>query len=258
MLCRRVAIGAALMMSAAAGLSTDAGAAERPLKVFICAGQSNMGGARAKASELPAELKAPQRNALFWDGKAWIALAPGKTERKGFGPEISFAHAISAAIREPVGIIKHSVGGTDLASQWSPKNRNSLYAALLRKVKAAGKARRIEIIGFLWMQGERDSRDKAKAEAYAKNLAGLVRAARKDLGAPRMLFVAGRVNPPAGVYKYVGLVRKAQETCAEPGYAFIDCDTLSKGADNLHYDTRGLVEMGKRFAAAVIKLATGK
>ena len=243
------------MMTAAAGTGD---AAERPLKVFICAGQSNMVGTRAKTAGLPAELRAPQPNALFFDGKAWIALAPGKTERRGFGPEISFAHAMAAAIREPVGIIKHSVGGTDLASQWSPKNRSSLYAALVRKVQAAQKSRRIEVIGFLWMQGERDSREKAKAEAYAKNLVGLIRAARKDFGNPRMLFVAGRVNPPKGVYKYVGLVRKAQEACAEPGYAFIDCDTLTKGSDNLHYDTRGLVEMGKRFAAAVIKLATGK
>jgi len=255
MLYRFVATGAALMMSAAAGTSD---AAERPLKVFVCAGQSNMVGTRARASELPASMRAAQRNVLFFDGKAWVPMAPGKTERKGFGPEISFGHRMAAAIREPVGIIKHSVGGTDLARQWSPKNKSSLYAALLRKVKAAQKSRRIEIIGFLWMQGERDSREKAKAEAYAKNLAGLVRAARKDYSAPRMLFVSGRVNPPEGVYKYVGLVRKAQEQCAEPGYAYIDCDSLSKGSDNLHYDTKGLVEMGNRFAAAITKLATGK
>ena len=251
---RRVflAAGAALMSAAS---FADAG--ERPLKVFICAGQSNMVGRGAKASELPAELRSGQKRALFFDGRQWIALAPGKTERTGFGPEISFAHRMSALLGEPVGIIKHSVGGTDLAVKWSPTGRNSLYAQLVKKVAAARKGRRIEVVGFLWMQGERDSRFREKAGAYSKNLAGLIRAARRDFGNPRMLFVAGRVNPPKSSFEFVDLVRRALETCAEPGYAFIDCDTLDKGSDGLHYSTRGLVELGNRFADAVVKLARG-
>ncbi len=233
----------------------EAMAGERPLKVFICAGQSNMVGRAGVASKLPAELRGEQKAALFFNGKGWVPVAPGRTETRGFGPEISFALAMSKALGEPVGIIKHSVGGTDLAVKWNPKNSNSLYAGLARKVTAAGRTRKIAVVGMLWMQGERDSRFKDKAGAYADNFAGLIRAARKDFGNPAMLFVAGRVNPPPATYTFVGAVRKAQEQCKEPGYAYIDCDSLEKGSDNLHYTTKGLVDMGNAFAKAIIELA---
>ncbi len=231
-------------------LNLPAEGAEKPLKVIVCAGQSNMVGKRGDASQLPAELKGEQKS-LFWTGKEWVPLKPGVTEKKGFGPEISCAYKAAEILGEPVGIIKHSVGGTSLHTQWNVANPKSLYSQLLAKVQSAQKSRKIDIIGMIWMQGERDSKDKTMAENYAKNLEALVNKARKDFNSPEMFFAAGRVNPPKGKYTFSDIVRKAQEECSLPGYAFIDCDPLPKGGDNLHYTTEGLVRMGNLFAAAL-------
>ena len=229
-------------------------AEEKPLKVFVLAGQSNMRGRRAKVSEIPGDLKGEQKEVLFFGGRQWTPLAPGKTEKQGFGPEISFARGMSEKLNEPIGTIKHSVGGSSLAVRWSPSDPKSLYAQLVKKVEAARKSRRIKIVGMLWMQGERDARDRKMAGAYAPNLAALIEAARKDFKSPDMFFIAGRVNPPKRGYRFVDVVRKAQEECRASNYAFIDCDALQKGPDNLHYTTEGYVEMGYRFADGAFRL----
>ena len=234
-----------------------ANAKEKPLKVFICAGQSNMVGSRSIESKLPNDLQSAQKN-LFFDRNSWIALAPGKTEKKGFGPEISFAQKMCGQLNEPIGIIKHSVGGTDLAKRWSPKNKKSLYASLVKKVKEAQKSKNIEIVGMLWMQGERDSKSSDMANAYANNLNNFIKALRKDFNSPNMYFVVGRVNPPKGKFPFVEIVRKAQEECKEENYAFIDCDTLEKGNDNVHYSTKGIIAMGQKFAETMLELINKK
>lgn len=221
-----------------------------PLKVFVLAGQSNMVGKRGDALALPQEMKGVQQN-LFFKKSAWVPLAPGVSEKRGFGPEISFAYAMGEYLGEPVGIIKHSSGGTSLAKRWDPSAEKSLYQMLLNKVKDAQKSRDIEILGMLWMQGEADSKNQQDAEAYAENFKNFIYTAREDFGSPEMIFIAGRVNPTAEKYPFVDIVRAAQENCAVDNYSFIDCDGLSKVSDQVHYDPVGLVEMGKLFARAM-------
>lgn len=235
---RRLLILALLPLLALAG--------EEPLTVFVCAGQSNMVGMRADAKELPAELAGKQAS-LFFDGAAWVPLQAGVTEKKGFGPEIAFAHAMGKALGKPIGIIKHSKGGTNLAKQWHPEQKADLYAGLTALVAKARATRPLTIAGMLWMQGETDSKDEAMAKAYAANLTALIAAARRDFANPDMVFVCGRVNPPEP-YAHRALVRAAQEGCQATRYGWIDCDDLKLGPDNLHYTTAGLVEMGRRMA----------
>jgi hypothetical protein len=220
-----------------------------PLDVYICAGQSNMTGGGYK-SELPPELQAPQPNVSVFNGSGWEVMAPTDVS---VGPEISFAYEMQKALNKPIGIILHAVGGTNLATNWNPllsANVGNLYAVLTNKVEAARQTREIHVKGMIWMQGEADSRTEVNATAYSQNLTNLILAARADFSAPDMPFSAGRVNPPINKYSYVNLVRTAQETCAVPGYSFVNCDDLTKisGDVPLHYDTAGLVELGKRFA----------
>jgi hypothetical protein len=107
----------------------------------------------------------------------------------------------------------------------------------------------MNVKGMIWMQGENDSRYLDMATAYSHNLTNLILAARTDFNSPPMPFVAGRVDPP---YTYAYLVRAAQETCAASPYAWINCDDLTRtDVGGLHYDTAGLVEMGKRFALSI-------
>jgi len=230
-------------------------AQEKPMKVFILAGQSNMVGL-GDAKELPGDLKEEQKDVLSFDGKDWIPLAPGKTICKGWiGPELSFAKELSAKLDNPIGIIKYAGGGTTLAKNWNPDEPNSAYATLVKIVNAAQKNRDIEIVAMLWMQGESDARDKEMANAYAANLSQFIQRVRKDFNSPKMFFIAGRENHKT---PFTDIVRHAQEKCNLPGYAFIDCDKFSKKKDNLHYDTNGLIDMGRTFAAATLKLMDEK
>ncbi len=216
---------------------------DKPLDVYICAGQSNMAGARSEKALLPAELQAVQENVFVFDGNDWRKMEPAE---QGFGPEISFAYEMQKQLNKPIGIIKHSKGGTSLAVDWNQKDPKSLYAGLKAKVDAAKKSQPMNIKGMIWMQGERDSRDSTMAGAYKNNLEQLIRTARGDFGNSKMPFIAGRVNP---LYPFVDEVRSAQEKCDMPDYGFINCDDLKKYTDNLHYMTPDIVKMGQRFAA---------
>ena len=222
-----------------------------PLDVYVCAGQSNMSGGGKKA-ELPAILQAAQTNVFVFNGTDWVVMEPAATE--GIGPEYSFAYEMQKVLNKPIGIIMHAVGGTSLATNWNPQISSNLYAELTDKINLARQSKKITVKGMLWMQGENDSRYLDMATAYSHNLTNLIQAARADFNSPSMPFVAGRVNPPVNIYKYVDVVRAAQESCAVPLYTYINCDDLTKSSGNLHYDTAGLVEMGKRFALSIQSL----
>ncbi|MGZ0709080.1 sialate O-acetylesterase [Coraliomargarita sp. W4R53] len=229
-----------------------------PLATFICAGQSNMVGARSERSLLPEGLAEALEDVWIFNDSQWV---PMTVPERGFGPEVTFAIELRRALRRPVGIIYRARGGSSLASDWSPQSDDSLYAELRRKVIAASRQQPLKIHGMIWMQGERDSRDPKMAAAYRSNLENFIERARADFNAPEMTFVAGRVNPhfPDGPlrsqFSYASDVRAAQEGIDLKGYGWIDCDDLSKINDHLHYDTAGIVEMGHRFATKLLELS---
>lgn len=236
--------------------ATDA--AEKPLKVFVLAGQSNMVGKRSVARQLPENLRQPQKTAFFFTGKDWVPLAPGKTEKRGFGPEISFAEHMAKSLGEPIGIIKHSIGGTSLAGDWSPARPNGLYAKLLGLVKAAQAKKPIQVVGMVWMQGGADAKSPAKAKAYKTNLTAFIKRARLDYGSKDMYFVCGRSAAPVKKYPNIKHVRAAQEGIALAGYSWVDCDNLPMSKDGVHYSTKGQVQSGHMFADAMLKLLAKK
>jgi hypothetical protein len=241
----------------------------RPLKVFVFAGQSNMAGLRSNATELKdTALAGPQDNLSFFNGE-WVPLAPGTVQnvptstiknreerlRQGFGPEVSFASQVSQALGEPVGVVKLALGRTSLHRQWQPGKANGLYEQLRQMVQDASKQRPVEVIGMLWMQGESDAKAPAEAKAYADNLRNLVETARRDFGNPGMIFVAGRINLPGPEDPAsMETVREALAGQDLKDYGWVDCDDLTTVSDRLHFDTRGLEELGSRMAAAFLRL----
>ena len=50
-------------------------------------------------------------------------------------------------------------------------------------------AKKYEVVGFFWWQGDRDSRSAALSSRYEKNLAHLIKTLRKDFNAPNAKFV---------------------------------------------------------------------
>ena len=128
--------------------TTLAIAAEKSVKVFILAGQSNMQGhgkvnAESKANEGKGSLEwlvsNPETAARFKhlvdDDGNWIAredvqisylerhgnLTPGFGSREAhIGPELGFGHVVGDAFDEPVLLIKLAWGGKSLAKDFRP------------------------------------------------------------------------------------------------------------------------------------------
>lgn len=245
-------------------LLTPAYAAESPLKTFLLIGQSNMVGRRCQVEELPDHLKASQENVLFFHPKeGWQPITPGKTQAEGLGPEFSFGYELQKLLEEPLGIIKLSVGGTNLHTQWDPKLENSLYHRTLALSQRAAEARPIEIVGVVWVQGGADSKRQEDADAYAVNYREFINAWRKDLENPRLAVVCGRcgttTNPERFRAKkpFIDTVRGAQMGLEDPIYTWVDLDDITLQGDAVHFDTPGMVETGVRYAKAMRELLNG-
>ncbi len=227
---------------------------EEPLTAFVFAGQSNMVGKRSEASDLPTKYRGEQSSVLIFTGEKWEPYRAGLGQPAGFGPEVSAAFDLSVALGKPIGIIKHSVGGTNLALQWNPARADNLYAALKKKVAAASKSRPIDVIGAFWMQGGADARSEEMANAYSANLDALIAVMRKDFKSPDMPFVAGRTTSamakPHPRYPAAAIVLAAQKKEREH-YTSIGTSDITKGPDRIHYDTPGIATLGQRMAVAI-------
>ena len=230
---------------------------ENPLPTFVLAGQSNMVGKRCRMQDLPPDLQKENPNALFFQLKTrtWVSIAPGRTEPKGFGPEIAFASAMSKQLGQPIGIIKHSRGGTNLHRRWNPDEEKSLFGELVTMVKAANEARPIKVAGMLWVQGGADSKSELMANAYGANLRKLVTRARVEFDSAQMIFLSGRIPPKSDKVKpFWKDVRQAQQDLKMENYAWVNCDDITTGSDQVHYDTAGMVKLGTRQAEMIVEL----
>ncbi len=231
--------------------------------IFVLAGQSNMAGV-GYFSQLPGWLQVKPRNVDFYQ---YGHLARFSNQPRGrIGPEVAFSKYIAAYYPgRRISIIKFAVGGTSLydwAKDWNPRLsrrmtqspiRNSLYDVVRRQI---GWSKVLDTPGssvtaFLWMQGERDARFPQAADAYYGNLQKLIGDLRRDYRSPHAKFILGRINPPQSTNRpAVNIIRQAQESInrqiRETG--LVNTDGLSKHPDQVHYDTRGQILLGRRFA----------
>ncbi|MFA4943782.1 MAG: sialate O-acetylesterase [Lentisphaeria bacterium] len=222
-------------------------AEEHPLKVFVFAGTSNLGS--GTVSELPNDLKQPQKDVLVWQGNAWVPLDPGKAPLQGnggsFGPQVTFGQVMSKYFGQTIGIIMTGLGAVD---------DHKGYDRIVKTVQEARKSRPIVIAGLLIQAGERDGWTEERAHAFQQNLTGLMESARRDFGNPAML---GSINLVImGASTFGKIIRNTETTFDMPGFRAIDCDDLPR-IDGIHYTSTGQMEFGKRFAGAMIDLMKG-
>ncbi|MCA9060489.1 MAG: SMP-30/gluconolactonase/LRE family protein, partial [Planctomycetaceae bacterium] len=207
-----------------------------------------------------------------------------------FGVELSFARAMRQ--RRPgrkIAIIKYARNGSSIdvraAGNWGCWEPDFLaatgqhrdikqYDQFLATVQAAmsvtdidgdGTADRLIPAGILWMQGESDavhSEDIAlKYEQNLKRLMDLIRAALRDDDVP---IAIGRIsdsrkatdNP---VWKFGDLVRAQQKQfAANDRAARVVTDTdFYQYSDPYHYDSAGYIDLGQRFANALLSIPRG-
>ena len=211
---------AVLMLAAVAGCGQppEPETQEPPaktMKVFILAGQSNMGNSGYSA-EISDELRrGDNRIQYFFDGR-WQTLRPlakpharlvkkfGWTENT-FGPELGFGNEMGKAWPdETIGIIKVQVGGSSIISwqsDWNEaeagrtqlgKKQGAIYPRLMEAIEMARSSRKdLEFVGLIWNQGGADYQTLFQGKAYLDYFKTFASSVRRDVGVADLPIVFG-------------------------------------------------------------------
>jgi len=215
----------------------------------------------------------------------WAELKPGHgtsfssdgTSNKlseRFGIELSFAKRLKELYpNEKIALIKYSKGGSSIDSVaarqfgcWEPDyTPNNQYDNFLNTVNNAFNDEDInndgitDILipsGIIWMQGESDADcTEAIAETYYSNLKRLMDLMRASLRNNDIPIVIGKIsdswNDASGkVWTYGELVQYAQEKFVQNdrNAAIVRDTRFYKYSDPWHYNSKGYIHLGQRFA----------
>ena len=244
---------------------------KRNFHVFLLMGQSNMSGgvsiAAGDAKPVPHVLK--MRYAKEGEEPKWVPgahpLHPRRpNKKKRFGPGISFAEAYVAD--KPgvvVGLIPMAWGGRSIEQLGKG---SGIYSDAIRHTKAAMQAGTLK--GVLWHQGESDTVEQTRTDAYEKKLHRLIEDVREDLGNSRLPFLVGNLAEFYGT----GLDHKAPDRVARidkikeilrslpkkvPHTGFVESTGCSPAARaKVHFDRKSCVLLGKRYAKVYADMIT--
>jgi hypothetical protein len=205
-----------------------------------------------------------------------------------FGVELTLARRLLEAHPDRhIAFIKYSRGGTSIAAEaardfgcWEPDFNSgdgegtgvnqydhfleTLHNALrISDIDGDGSADRLIPAGIVWMQGESDAAlDIETARAYGKNLAHLMELVRAALHRDDAPLAVGRISDSGQddedgiVWDFGDVVREQQRAFVEAdGAAALVVATDDYGySDPWHYDSDGYLDLGRRFAEALLKL----
>lgn len=308
---RLMCAGAALMLlfpsACNAPLESNYKAASKAIQLYILAGQSNAVGynhidqSKDAAGRLPSEFT-DLPDVLFWPGSngradlrnQWTTLQFGASylgnrapyEGGCFGPEITFAHGMTAAMPGvAIAIVKFAWGGTGIArssdytdfipsltgfddqgKNWHPPTDDQpagdLYAGLLDDFqKATGALDRQgipwELAGVLWMQGEHEAGiSRRMAGDYGELLKVFISAAREDLGAPYLPFAVGEINDHKWAFLSIARPLQAQACAAMKGVQLVQTRDLDRSGFGgaAHFNADSMLALGFRFAESMLNL----
>ena len=202
-----------------------------------------------------------------------LFILSGQSNMVGLNPDLSFTPTVVEKFGEDnVIVVKFAQGGKPIRrwyKKWKPakgdepQSTGDLYDRLMSMVNTAIKGKKIETVTFVWMQGERDAKDKHD-QVYAKSLNGLINQLSEDLERKDVNFVIGRLSDCVMKSSHWVTIREAQMKVAEGSKrgAWVDTDDLNDGINkkgkkvknDLHYTVEGYKTLGKRFAEKSIEL----
>ena len=264
--------------------------AEKNIDIVLIGGQSNVTG-QGYMRNIPQSFKVDKSVHFYFSkylnqgkgAETWGELRQASETEDKFGVELSLGTALKKYFpKREIALIKHGLSGSNLYEQWNPGNRNGEkqgeeYTKWLTTVQTALKKLKEQgynpvIRAMVWQQGEGDAREIAGMEnsrRYGENLRNLILEIRKELAAPDMLFIYGKVMPMEAV-RFPGrnLVRQALVDVSEAACSplsvknafIVECDDLQMRrsdyhtpfpADDVHLGTFGLLELGERFATVI-------
>lgn len=222
-------------------------------------------------AQIPKALRKSFNNVRLFEDDEWHDLLP----RESFGPEVGFSLEISFAFpNDKIVLCKVARGGANLYYDWNPDGiskgledeyRGPLYPKIMTAINKLKKHLSFgdelwEISGLIWMQGERDATFKFMSESYGRNLAAFVAAVRKDTANPELPLILGQIAPRVYIPEEGKFQHPFRNTVQEAQRQFTRIDPFAKlvetvdlpQSDNLHFDTGGQIELGKRFAQAYL------
>jgi hypothetical protein len=230
-----------------------AAASALPVKVFLCAGQSNMSGTFMGPEGPPGYAGVfPAQNIWFrWSdietkNDKWDPMAAGAG---GFGPDKTFTLEMAKAYPDSqVAILKVHRGATPiefwLAGPTNPYNTRLGAAELAKQVaavtadlnaqKASGKIPDWTWAGLIWMQGEGDANGVNQPPGtYLALLKSLAAWARSATATPNLPIVIGRISSQLSptVVRASGTLRVSKSKGAPNDLNILpdECDNLDDG-----------------------------
>lgn len=204
-----------------------------------------------------------------------------------FGVEQTFAlRLLELDPHARIAIVKYSRGGTSIDAEaagpfgsWDPDyeggkggvNQYDHFLATLRNalsvddIDGDGARDILKPAGIIWMQGESDGdHSEAIARRYQANLARLMGLIRAALRMDDIPVIIGRISDSGQeeggrVWPQGDLIRAAQAAFVEAdGHAALVTSTDDYSySDPWHYDTSGYLDLGRKFAEAVMALRGG-
>jgi hypothetical protein len=235
--------------------------------LVVVAGQSNALGYGLSGGDLPPGV-APDPQVRIWDGARFAVMAPGRNTGSpnypaSWGPETGFARAWRAAHPDrTLYVVKYARGSTPLAASpgrdWAPASRELFEetAGAVTAARAALEHQGLEprVAAVLWMQGEADAVDPAKAAAYRANLTDLLVAIRRRWAEPDTPVVVGLI-PHFGARAAQVRAAQAEVDAADPRTVTVDALGLPMQPDGLHIAAAGQLRLGEAMAQAAESLS---
>ncbi|MEC4726882.1 sialate O-acetylesterase [Shewanella sp. D64] len=201
------------------------------------------------------------------EGKHLLILS-GQSNMARLDPSVSFTPTLDNHLgKNNFIVVKDAKGGQPIRrwyKQWKPvegempADNGDLYDRLMVKVNGAIQGEKIKTVTFVWMQGERDAKDK-QGRVYADSLKGLFKQLSMDLNKKDINIVIGRINDFDMENKKAAhwtSIREAQVEVAEslPRATWVNTDDLNGKTNDIHALEDGYDILGERFALKAIEL----
>lgn len=225
--------------------------------IYLLIGQSNMAG-RGKLTD---EYKSISDSRVLTLSKEreWVtAKHPLHFDKPvaAVGPGLSFGIAMADANPgKKIGLIPCAVGGTSInkwiSGAFDPSTNTHPWDDAQLRIQEGMKYGIIK--GAIWHQGESDS-NADSSKIYLQRLTELIDRVRDEVQSENLPFVAGELGRYKPEYHFINdVIRSLPEKVKHTG--LVSSEGLEHNGDGVHFDSEAAVELGKRYAKAMLDLS---
>lgn len=232
------------------------------IRIFLIAGQSNASG-RGNLLDVPVY---EHNDRIFMYGNDGIykqAVEPididtnqidpiSSDDNAGAGFGMAFANRLCELYPDDQVCLVPASAGSTFITAWRRFWVRNLYGSAINRMWEAQALTGGVISGILWWQGEAESTDSAKANAWREQASNLFANMRQDLNNNILPICIARLNNlnPSGK-PYWNTVRNGQNDMTMKNFAVVSTDGVAYQADKVHCQTLSYCTVGIRFADAM-------